>query len=71
MCYLPWDPIDTHVEAARLFAQCRRAGKAPRSSNDCLIARIAIEHDLALLQSDRDFRFIAEVDAKLRLLEVA
>lgn len=71
MCYLPLDPIDTHVDAARLFAQCRRAGKPPRSSNDCLIARIAIEHDLALLHCDRDFRFIAEVEAGLRLVDVA
>ena len=69
MCYLPLDPIDTHVEAARLYAACRRAGKTPRSSNDCLIARIAVEHDLMLLEDDRDFEAIAIVEKGLRLLE--
>ena len=65
--YLPLDPIDTHVEAARLFAACRRAGKTPRSSNDCLIAQIALEHDLVLLEDDRDFESIASVERGLRL----
>ena len=69
MCYLPLDPIDTHVEAARLYSACRRAGKTPRSSNDCLIARIALEHDLVLLEDDRDFEAIAEVEKKLKLFE--
>jgi predicted nucleic acid-binding protein len=68
MCYLPMDPIDTHVEAARLFASCRRAGKTPRSSNDCLIARIAVEHDVFLLEDDRDFKSIAAVEKRLNLL---
>jgi predicted nucleic acid-binding protein len=67
MCYLPLDPIDSHVEAARLYAACRRAGRTPRSSNDCLIARIALEHDLVLLEDDRDFDSIAAVERKLRL----
>jgi predicted nucleic acid-binding protein len=68
MCYLPLDPIDTHFEAARLYASCRRAGSTPRSSNDCLIACIAIEHDLTLLENDRDFRAIAAVEDRLKLL---
>ena len=67
MCYLPLDPIDTHVEAARMYVACRRAGKTPRSSNDCLIARIAIEHDLVLLEDDRDFESIASVEGSLKL----
>lgn len=69
MCYLPLDPIDTHVEAARLYASCRRAGRTPRSSNDCLIAQIALEHDLILLEDDRDFEAIAAVEKKLRLFD--
>ena len=67
MCYLPRDPVATHLAAARLFIDCRRAGKTPRSSNDCLIARIAIEHSLVLLHDDRDFEAIAAVNASLRL----
>lgn len=69
MCYVPLDPIDSHVEAARLYAACRRAGRTPRSSNDCLIARIALEHDLILLEDDRDFEAIAAVAKGLRLFE--
>lgn len=67
MCYLPLDPIDSHVEAARLYAACRRAGRTPRSSNDCLIARVALEHGLVLLEDDRDFEAIAAVEKRLRL----
>ena len=69
MCYLPLDPIDSHIEAARLYAACRRAGKTPRSSNDCLIARIALDHDLVLLEDDRDFEAIAAVEKKLKLFD--
>jgi predicted nucleic acid-binding protein len=68
MCFLPMDPIDTHVEAARLYGACRRAGRTPRSSNDCLIATIAVEHDVALLEDDRDFKSIAMVEKRLNLL---
>ena len=68
MCFLPLDPIDSHVEAARLFAACRRAGKTPRSSSDCLIARIAVEHGVPLLEDDREFDAIAQVEARLQLV---
>lgn len=66
-CYAPADPLETHVAAARLYQTCRRAGKTPRSANDCLIARIAIEHGLILLQDDRDFAAIASVEKALHL----
>ena len=66
-CYSPMDPVASHVAAARLYQDCRRAGKTPRSSNDCLIARISIEHDVVLLQDDRDFAAIASVAPRLRL----
>ena len=66
-CYVPRDPVESHVAAARLYQDCRKAGKMPRSSNDCLIAQIAIEHGLALLHNDRDFNAIASVIGQLRL----
>ena len=66
-CYAPMDSVESYVAAARLYQACRRAGKTPRSSNDCLIAQIAIEHKLALLQDDRDFVAIADVRPELRL----
>lgn len=69
-CYVPVDAVESHVAAARLYQACRRAGKTPRSSNDCLIARFAIEHKLLLLQDDRDFASIAAVVPELQLYPV-
>ena len=69
-CYAPADPIESHVAAARLYQSCRRAGRTPRSSNDCLIARIAIENTLVLLHDDRDFESIAAAAPGLRLYPV-
>ncbi len=69
-CYAPADPPASHVAAARLYQACRRAGKTPRSSNDCLIARIAMEHGLVLLQNDKDFTIIAAAAPGLRLYPV-
>ena len=66
-CYVSADPIVTHVAAARLYQQCRRAGKTPRSSNDCLIAATAIEHGLILLHRDRDFEIISSAVPELTL----
>ena len=66
-CYVPKDPVESHVAAARLYQDCRKAGKTPRSSNDCLIAQIAIENGLTLLHNDRDFNAIASVIGQLRL----
>ena len=69
-CYTARDPVASHVEAARMYQSCRRAGRTPRSSNDCLIARIAVEHALLLLHDDRDFDAIAAVIPDLRLYPV-
>jgi hypothetical protein len=58
---LPRDPLLAHVEAARIYFDCRRRGITIRSSVDCLIAQRALEHDLALLHQDRDFDAIRRV----------
>jgi len=58
----------THIAAAHLYCRCRWAGVTPRSSNDCLIACQAIEHDVVLLHDDRDFEAIARVEPRLQLL---
>jgi predicted nucleic acid-binding protein len=63
----PADPWQAAVEAARTFGACRAAGVTVRSTLDCLIARIAIEHGVALLHDDRDFDLIASVVPELRL----
>jgi predicted nucleic acid-binding protein len=65
--YHPRDPVESYLEAARMYFDCRRAGITIRSSADCLIARVAIEHDLVLLHDDRDFERIAEVIPELAL----
>lgn len=65
--YWPSDPLHTHREAAALYQACRAAGLTIRSTIDCYIAQLAIEHDLVLLHGDRDFDRLAEVAPTLRL----
>jgi predicted nucleic acid-binding protein len=57
----------THIAAARLYAECRWRGVTVRKSTDCLIAQIAIEHELTLLHDDDDFVAIARVEPRLKL----
>jgi predicted nucleic acid-binding protein len=64
--YHPRDPIESYREAALIYFR-RRAGITIRSSVDCLIARVAIEHDLLLLHDDRDFEAMARVVPELTL----
>jgi hypothetical protein len=63
----PRDPVETHRNAAALYARCRRRGVTPRSTVDCLIAQVAIEHELQLLHSDRDFLAMARVIHELKI----
>lgn len=63
----PKDAFRTAAAAAGLYARCRWAGVTPRSSNDCLIAQIAIEYELTLLHDDTDFERIASVEPRLKL----
>ena len=58
----------THAAAGELYASCRWQGVTPRSPHDCLIAQMAIDHDVELLQDDRDFQALAAVDRRLRLV---
>lgn len=50
-----------HVDAARIFFDCRRRGVTIRSGVDCLIAQIALENEAVLLHDDDDFDAIARV----------
>lgn len=63
----PLDPVASYAQAAALYGRCRRMGITVRSTIDCLIAQIAIEHDLALLHDDRDFSNLARAVPELRL----
>lgn len=59
----PRDPMTTHVAAARIYYDCRRQGLTVRSTLDCVVAQIAIEHGVPLLHDDRDYDAIARVRA--------
>ncbi len=59
----PRDPMATHVAAARIYYDCRRRGLTVRSTLDCVVAQIAIEHGVPLLHDDRDYDAIARVRA--------
>lgn len=67
--YHPRDPIKSYAEAAQIYFHCRRQGVTIRSTVDCLIAQIAIEHGLLLLHNDQDFVQMARVIPTLRLAE--
>jgi predicted nucleic acid-binding protein len=65
----PLHKLRTYADAARLYRRCREAGITPRSTLDCLIAILAIEHRARLLHDDRDYEQIARAEPKLgRLL---
>jgi len=56
-----WLPanLEIHEKAARLFFDLRRMGVTVHGTIDILIALTAIEHQVPLLHSDRDFDRIA------------
>jgi predicted nucleic acid-binding protein len=43
------------VRAAELYRSLRRRGVTIRKPVDCMIASVAMEHNIALLHNDRDF----------------
>lgn len=51
------------MDAVGLYRAGRRLGITIRSSVDCLIAACAKQHDLAILQRDRDYPALARVTA--------
>jgi len=53
--------LASEIAAARIYFDCRRSGLTVRSAADCVIAQVALEHDLAVLQSDRDYDAIRKV----------
>lgn len=51
----------TWVLAARIYYDLQRQGLTVRSTIDCCIAQLAIEHQLTLIHNDRDFDTIQKV----------
>jgi predicted nucleic acid-binding protein len=58
---LPGDLWTAHREAARIFFDCRRIGVTVRSTIDCFIAQLVLEHQATLLHHDEDFERIRRV----------
>jgi hypothetical protein len=48
----------TFVAAARICRDLRSRGTNVRNTIDCLIAAVALEHEVNLLSTDRDFALI-------------
>lgn len=57
----PKDPVASYAQAARIYFACRKKGITVRSTIDCLIAQIALEHELFLLHNDSDFQAMTAV----------
>ena len=61
---LPLLGIDPRLDfrtAAGLYAAARREGRTIRSLVDCLIACVAVRHDVPLLHKDVDYDLIADI----------
>jgi predicted nucleic acid-binding protein len=58
---LPLDPQAVHLEAARVYFDCRRKGVTVRSTIDCLIAAQVLESKDTLLHDDADFEQVRKV----------
>jgi len=57
----PKDSVATYAQAAKIYFDCRKKGITIRSTIDCLIAQVAMEHNVSLLHNDNDFEAIAKV----------
>jgi predicted nucleic acid-binding protein len=52
--------LQTHIQAAEIFDGCLKRGLTIRKPVDCLIAALAMEYDLPVLEKDSDFKYISE-----------
>jgi predicted nucleic acid-binding protein len=59
----------TYEMSAELYRSLRKRGITIRKPIDCMIAAVAIEHDLPLLHNDRDFDGISK-HSKLKGVKV-
>ena len=57
---LPTLPVH-YEQAAALYRRARASGVTVRSLVDCLIASVAIDHQVPVLHADRDFDALAAV----------
>lgn len=64
--WLPFVAATDFAGAVQLYERCRNEGITPRGLIDCMIAAVALRHDVVVLAADRDMARIAEV-TELRL----
>jgi predicted nucleic acid-binding protein len=57
--------FSTYEIASQLYRRARQKGFTIRSSNDCLIAAVALEHGALLVHNDSDFLSLAQVEPAL------
>ena len=58
LVFLPMQQA-TFIRAAEVYRSLRKRGVTIRKPVDCMIASVAIEHDIPLLHNDRDFDYMA------------
>jgi predicted nucleic acid-binding protein len=51
--YFPFHPIQSYTGASQIYRRCREKGITIRSTLDCLIAQVAIEHELSCFTATR------------------
>lgn len=66
LLFLPM-PKKVYVDSAKLYRSLRKKGITISKPLDCMIASVAISHDIELLHNDSDFEHIEE-HSKLRTL---
>lgn len=59
LLFLPMQQA-TFIRAAEVYRSLRKRGVTIRKPVDCMIASVAIEHDIPLLHNDRDFDYMAK-----------
>jgi predicted nucleic acid-binding protein len=58
---MPFDPAIDFDGAVAVYRSCRKVGVTPRGLIDCMIASVALRHDVAVLAHDVDLEHMAEV----------
>lgn len=57
---LACEPVESAIQAAKIYQLLRKKGITIRKSNDCLIAYHALYYEASILHKDRDFKHIAD-----------
>jgi predicted nucleic acid-binding protein len=58
---LPFDSVADFDGAVTIYRRCRQVGVTPRGLLDCMIAAVALRHDVPVLAYDIDLARIAQV----------